>query len=125
MPFYFLSADTLSSFSKSDAKRNCILFNKRIIEIKNIQMVALSYIFEKYVCNKNIDFISLDVEGYEIEVLKSNDWTKYRPRLILIEIAHNTMEIISYLKKCEYEVVFKNSTNGIFLDSKKELITSE
>jgi len=125
MPFYLLSADTLSSFSKSDAKRNSILFNERIIDIKNIQMVALSQIFKDYSDNRNIDFISVDVEGYEMEVIKSNDWTKYRPRLILIEIAHNTMEIISYLKNCEYELVFKNSTNGIFLDSKKKVTASE
>ena len=125
IPFYLLSADTLSCFSKSDARRNCILFNERIIEIKNIHMKALSQIFEDYAANQNIDFISIDVEGYEMEVLKSNNWTKYRPKLILIEIAHNTMEIISYLKKNEYKLVFKNSTNGIFLDSKKKVTASE
>jgi hypothetical protein len=28
-----------------------------------------------------IDFMSIDVEGMEIEVLRSNDWLKYSPEL--------------------------------------------
>ena len=33
-----------------------------------------------------IDFFSLDVEGYEMEVLKGIDFTKHTPTFILIEI---------------------------------------
>jgi FkbM family methyltransferase len=32
-----------------------------------------------------IDFMKVDVEGYENKVLASNDWTKYRPSVILVE----------------------------------------
>ena len=32
-----------------------------------------------------IDFLSVDAEGYDEEVLRSNNWQKYRPRLILAE----------------------------------------
>lgn len=32
-----------------------------------------------------IDFLSLDVEGFELEVLKSNNWTDFRPKIILVE----------------------------------------
>ncbi len=33
-----------------------------------------------------IDFMNIDVEGYEMQVLRSNDWKKYRPKIILVEI---------------------------------------
>src|SRR5688572_12859745 len=33
----------------------------------------------------DIDFLSVDVEGYEMNVLRSNNWEKYRPKLILVE----------------------------------------
>jgi FkbM family methyltransferase len=37
-------------------------------------------------CNVNdIDFMSLDVEGYELDVLKGLDLNKYHPRFLLIE----------------------------------------
>jgi FkbM family methyltransferase len=35
--------------------------------------------------DQQIDFISLDVEGYEFDVLNGFDLTKYRPRVIVIE----------------------------------------
>jgi FkbM family methyltransferase len=34
---------------------------------------------------KSIDFFSLDVEGFELEVLKGLDFSKYKPTLILVE----------------------------------------
>jgi FkbM family methyltransferase len=116
MPFYLVSADTLSSFNKSDARRNCRIFNERITGIIEIQIQTLESIFLEYVKFYKVDFLSIDVEGFELEVLQSNDWIKYRPYLILIEIYHNTGKIVSYLKEKRYEIIFNNSTNGIFLD---------
>lgn len=34
---------------------------------------------------KDIDFLKIDVEGLEDEVVESNDWDKYRPKLVLVE----------------------------------------
>jgi FkbM family methyltransferase len=119
IPFYLLSADTLSSFNKEDAERNCKQYNERIVDIINIQMCTLKDILDKFSGSlKKIDFLSVDVEGFELDVLKGNDWNKYRPTLILIEININGERIISFLKENGYEIVFKNSTNGIFIDGR-------
>jgi FkbM family methyltransferase len=32
-----------------------------------------------------IDFLKIDVEGHEAEVLAGNDWTRFRPRIVLVE----------------------------------------
>lgn len=32
-----------------------------------------------------IDFLTLDVESHELDVLRSNDWTRFRPRWLLVE----------------------------------------
>jgi|SaaInlStandDraft_4_1057021.scaffolds.fasta_scaffold51182_2 FkbM family methyltransferase len=50
-----------------------------------------------------IDFLSLDVEGYELEVLKGLNFKKYRPKFILVE-ARNFDEINDYLAE-EYDLV--------------------
>jgi FkbM family methyltransferase len=34
---------------------------------------------------KTIDFLKIDVEGHEAEVLAGNDWQRFRPRVILVE----------------------------------------
>jgi FkbM family methyltransferase len=34
---------------------------------------------------RTIDFLKIDVEGHEAEVLSGNDWKRFRPRVILVE----------------------------------------
>jgi hypothetical protein len=39
-----------------------------------------------------IDFMSIDVEGSEMAVLRSNDWERYRPRVIVIEVLGKVLD---------------------------------
>lgn len=41
-----------------------------------------------------IDFMSIDVEGSEMAVLRSNDWERYRPRVIVIEVLGEVLQNI-------------------------------
>lgn len=50
-----------------------------------------------------IDFLSLDVEGYELEVLKGLNLKKYQPTYILVEV-RNFDEINDYLTE-QYDLV--------------------
>ena len=34
---------------------------------------------------RQIDFLSVDVEGMELDVLQSSDWGRYKPRVVLVE----------------------------------------
>jgi Methyltransferase FkbM domain len=59
---------------------------------------------------KQIDFMSIDAEGFDLAVLQSNDWQKYRPTVILIEdTAAKTWSLIGrspitqYLSTLGYE----------------------
>ena len=42
---------------------------------------------------QTIDFISIDVEGLDYNVLLSNDWEKYQPQIILVEENVNVDEL--------------------------------
>lgn len=35
---------------------------------------------------QTIDFLNVDVEGADLDVLRSNDWDRYRPQYVLVEI---------------------------------------
>jgi hypothetical protein len=39
----------------------------------------------------DIDFFSLDVEGYEVEVLKGIDFRRHRPKTFLVEVRDHEM----------------------------------
>ena len=47
-------------------------------------MRTLNSIFDELKI-KNIDFVSLDIEGYEVQALLGLDFTKYKPSIFVIE----------------------------------------
>lgn len=55
-----------------------------------------------------IDFFSLDVEGYELNVLKGLNLSKYRPTYILVE-ARFFKEVNRFLESNEYTMIEKLS----------------
>lgn len=58
-----------------------------------------------------IDFLSIDVEGAELDVLKGFDLEKYRPALILLEDKHVALTKHRYLKKRGYKLVKRTKQN--------------
>ena len=68
-----------------------------------------------------IDFISIDVEGLDIEVLYSNDWDKYLPSIILIEELNDNIDsiikqskIYSFLKSKNYYLMSRTYNTSIY-----------
>ncbi len=91
-------------------------------EVKRILSTTLdSVIKDSPYCNKKINFISIDVEGNELNVLKGFNLKKYYPEVIVIEYLdlkmkklefHNqdinriiNSEIYKYLKNYNYHLV--------------------
>ena len=94
---------------------------------KNIQVNTLNFFISKKFKKLNrIDFINIDVEGYELDVLKSLNFSTYKPQLICIEI-HNikkmydtnykylkSNDVYNYLINKKYKVIWKNKYSFIF-----------
>ena len=94
---------------------------------KNIQVNSLNFFISKHSKKlKKIDFINIDVEGGELEVLKSLNFKLYKPQLICVEI-HNVKKmyddnynylksnnIYNYLIGKKYKIVWKKKYSFIF-----------
>lgn len=117
LPFYRISASTLSTFNKSDADLS-VADGYRLLQTVQVPIETLAVILERHRPKGAIDFISIDVEGYEIEILKSNDWSRFRPTVIVLEINRNQTSLLEYMGQLDYVLVMNNGTNGIFLDRK-------
>jgi len=61
---------------------------------------------------KIIDLLSLDVEGYESEVLKGLDFNKYKPRYICVEV-RDKQAIISLLENNYEQISILSDLNGL------------
>lgn len=84
--------------------------NQTIIEVPAI---TLNKLLENHNI-KNIDFFSLDVEGYEISVLNGFNIEKYLPTYVLIETTtfeNRIKTILEYMENKNYKVVERLSCN--------------
>ena len=59
---------------------------RQVVSSKVVRTRTLAEILDAHKSPEQpIDFLSVDVEGYELEVLQSNNWQKYVPRVVLCE----------------------------------------
>ena len=69
-----------------------------------------------------IDLLKVDVEGFELKVLQSNDWTRFRPHLILVEATFPDTPVrrpdvvTPYLETQGYRRVFFDGLNDYFTE---------
>jgi FkbM family methyltransferase len=75
----------------------------------DVEVITLKDIFSKNKV-KNIDFLKVDVEGFEPEVLEGNDWKKYRPAVVTFEGTYID-KCREYLKSKDYHEVFFDGLN--------------
>lgn len=120
--FFHIDVDMLSTFSRKDAVKH-EKEGFKILACEKVSVKRLDYIFSHYAKGKKIDFISIDTEGYDLEVLKSNNWNKYRSQLICIEFGpqdtRNNAKKDTFLRSIHYSKIYQNGLNLIYKDSKK------
>jgi FkbM family methyltransferase len=81
------------------------------------EAIRLENILDQCDIPPNIDFLSLDVEGYELEVLMGINLDKYRPNYMLIELWDtNQDEVNNFLEKNNYKCLM-NLSNYNLLDN--------
>ena len=97
--------------------------NKRmqgpIIE-KEILSDTLTALLEKTLYkNRRIDFLNIDAEGADFEILESLNFDVYRPKLICVEIDNKQIEnskIFNFLKKQKYTNQWSATLSHLFTD---------
>lgn len=91
-------------------------FNQKSIEIE-IQCIDINLLLLKYNLY-NIDFLSIDIEGSEIEILKKLDFSKFKIEYISVENNYNNSEIREILKKANFELIDRLNIDDIYKNSK-------
>ncbi len=68
-----------------------------LIDEISVPVRSLESILDEYLPQEtHIDFLSVDVEGLDLEVLKSNNWDKYRPKVVVVECWDSDLENIKH-----------------------------
>jgi hypothetical protein len=72
---------------------------------------------------QGIGFMSVDVEGFDLAVLRSNDWQRFRPRFVLAESLKGRLasieecEIHALMYDVGYEIVGKAHLTCFYRDA--------
>lgn len=76
---------------------------------------ATSTILEDNDCPSDIDFMLIDVEGFEVNVLNGLDFSKHLPKLMLIEISNTPFQTINSMICDRYDFIHHDGLNAMFV----------
>ena len=80
--FFYHDKSAINTVEKSVANYQ----RAQVKEIKKVKTKTLNSIIENSKFNNlTIDFVSIDVEGHELDVIKGFDLKKYKPKVVIIE----------------------------------------
>jgi len=64
---------------------------------------------------RQLDFLSIDVEGHELEVLSGFDFAHWRPRLVLLEDHVGNLKKHRFLRAAGYRLIRRFENNGWYV----------
>jgi|LauGreDrversion4_2_1035121.scaffolds.fasta_scaffold10683_6 hypothetical protein len=84
--FYIFETAELNTIKKENLSDIYLYHNQSPIKIEKIPFLSLESILDKHLPpNTSIDLLSIDAEGADEEILNSNNWDKYHPKLVIVE----------------------------------------
>lgn len=118
--YHCFNEPALNTFDVAEASRK----NEhpyKLIDTVEVNVERLDTLLTRYLPSRQqIDFLSVDVEGKDEEVLRSNDWDRYRPRFVLAETLRIDMlnlsdcPMVQFLRTVGYKPVAKAYNTSFF-----------
>jgi FkbM family methyltransferase len=118
--FYIMVNKTLNTLSREQATFFRDTGQSKIEEEIEINVVTISHIIETYLSGKAPNFVSMDIEGFDFQVLQSIDFQKYRPEVFCLETKdaqhRKDHEIMRFMESKGYFICSDTFINSIFVE---------
>ena len=122
LEYYRLSESPMNTFSKTFADKMINENGVKLLGVEKVPVMPLSELLDCYLPKgQHIDFMNIDCEGLDVEILKSNNWKVYQPEIILIEVHSDgkTWNIphsptATFLRSVGYEHVGQSTITSLF-----------
>ena len=103
LTFYRFNEAALDTFDPALAAQRSALPGYRLIDRSEVMVRRLDEVLTEHLPKgQGIDILSVDAEGYDLQVLKSNDWTRFRPRVLLVEARGTDIDKLSAEPSCVF-----------------------
>ena len=91
-----------------------------------VECLTLTQVCERYVGNREVHFLKLDIEGHEAAAIHGMDFTRYRPWVLVVEaVEPNNVSVPTYhewdprLIASGYRYVYGDSINRYYVASER------
>lgn len=114
-----------ADLSKMREQKNNTYHIKEVIKVK---VRPLRELLAQHLGDNQIDFMSVDVEGLDLQVLQSNDWSQYRPKFVLAEILKSSLHdlatdpVVQFMTQHDYVIYAKQVNTVFFQDARASQI---
>jgi FkbM family methyltransferase len=109
--FYVNASPSFSEYATNTFVKK---YKKENSVSKLVNVFTLETILNCFEIEQEIDFFDIDVEGLDLEVLKSNNWKKYRPKLVLVE-SDKAKNIDNFMEEKKYSKISQYYLTSIFV----------
>jgi FkbM family methyltransferase len=121
--FYMMSAPTLNTFSRKAAEHSQSVSSHRIERVVRLPLLGVNEIVERYYSTCP-NFVSIDVEGMDLEIVRTFDFNRFRPEVFCVETTtyaedrteQKVPEIIRWMEGKDYFVYGDTHINTVFVD---------
>jgi FkbM family methyltransferase len=114
------SSNTLrKEFAENISKQQNVPITSRT----EVEIVPLVEIMDTYFCDGGPDFLNIDVEELDAEVLGSNDWKRFRPKVVAVEDfgfrfkAPSASKLYALLVESGYQMFSRTIYTSFFIES--------
>lgn len=118
--FYISQNSLLSSFDKSKVSEARLKWGFDF-KSTSVKTHRLENVLDKFLgTSGKIDLMNIDVEGLELQILESNNWQKWAPSIVVVELHERYLEdvvsspLYQFLHKRGYQLVSKTFITLIF-----------
>ena len=123
MTLFKFNEPALNTFCEKTARKRDGVNQYRQIGTVTVPTITLERLLAQHLPKgQDINFLSVDVENFDLEVLQSNDWSSYRPAVIVVEdLASNSLQEAGYgqigqfLAKFAYTPCCRTSQSTFFV----------
>ena len=121
--FYDVPESGLSSLAEAGAAAAA-----ERVRVPGMRVTTLARVCAEHVGGRTVDFLKIDVEGWERQVIAGGDWRRFRPRLVLVEATRPNSPEAAWsdwepmLLECGYLFVYFDGLNRFYLRREDEAL---
>lgn len=124
LTFHVMSARTLNTFSAEEARAATEKGRVTIERTLLLPVRPVNEVLDEHFAQNSPDFLSLDVEGLDLAILKAWDFSRWRPKLACLETivyaggrgGGQRHDITAHLQDCGYFAYAHTHVNTLFVD---------